>query len=1071
MFVVVSFHLCFDFGYRQHDGQMRDLQLAADKLGASNFTVSPPRSKISRSNSLPALYQNQGGSLSSHRQLPDGVADVPRGFGGPPLNKQEKLGSIRRNKNSRLSRFATHGQPVITESFMGSSNSDTDTDYEDDANEGAETAISSQRTSARRHSDGSGPFLRSLSGRRRGHLDENGMDKAALLLLASTTNDGGDNGTGIKSDDTDYEDDTPHYALLGSIFPAGTIINVDDSKMLPDGTCVSADGIIVNTDGSRTFPAGTMINADGSITLPDGTCVSADGTIVNTDGSRTFPAGTMINADGAKTLPDGTCVSADGTIVNTDESRTFPAGTMINADGSKMLPDGTCVSADGTIVNTDGSRTFPEGTIINADGSITLPDGTCVLADGMISNADAEHARLSNKHVGGRAGVALILPGGVGRNVPVGSATIPGVGGMVGSREAEGEYDAGSYGNNGGLRGRNGRRNSQNNVSSSGSSNNCDSDTDYEDVGITPGDSPVRRNSEKDEMSPDSFAEVGMKGQRRRRNTNSTSQDDDGVIGELMLEYVNEVVAEELDKLRAAGKKKERYKSIKKPKLIDTAGAGKRYTSMKKRPLPHGRPPLGGDVDVEEEISGNLLAKYAIVTPAMKSFYRSVFDESVEKEKFGMIHHGGPDAILHATMCHALKQINTNLVSNKEISYTMKILDIMADVTKTQKDEKMHERLITFDMFVSIAALSKKISSMNKTVKNAINEMDFDALHVKMVKSKELFLLNEPGSDGSISLDSLVVTLQTGRMEQQTIDGILSNFVAEGNDTMSFFDFLSHIPLFVDVHDAITADPMTEEKRKPLSMFAIFRAQKAFKHWKSKALGKSKMAKKSTLRWKKLGQKMKEGEFVMPTKKSFSDVVESWSHKESLADVAAWKLLDEEEIDTSHAEVWFGGGLIRHLADSSRVLVERPKGGAFFDVVFGPTNAKARIAEMALLVMTCRADLPSAVFLASPDLAKNVGRGPAFPYVTISTAMLQQGFTLSFEPATRMLRLVTPEGEVKSEWRAVSAIAGSADAGAQDLQATVDSSKAATMTRELRTKIAREAFHESIDNLHDEEGQ
>jgi hypothetical protein len=552
--------------------------------------------------------------------------------------------------------------------------------------------------------------------------------------------------------------------------------------------------------------------------------------------------------------------------------------------------------------------------------------------------------------------------------------------------------------------------------------------------------------------------------------------DADAVLAELVELYINEEVDKQIDVQRkeeqARQKKRARFKSMKKvASATDTGEAAKKMrtfptTAVHRNTTKRTVYTAEDDAAAGTTSQGNLLAKYAIVAPSTREFYRSVFDQVVEDEQFGRVDHGGAEAIHQDHMIAALKQINKNLVNDKEIAYMMKILDIMADVTHMEGEPE--DRLISFDMFVSIAALSEKVSSLDKMVKHAINDMDFDALHVKMMKSKELFLLNDPGPDGCISLDSLTIALQTGRMEQSQIDGIRANFEAIGADSLSFFDFLSYIPLFVDVHDAITEDPMAEEKRVPLGMFAVFRVQKYYKIWKKKALAKFEQVSEGKKRWMMLGDKMRNGTFEIGSNWIDELPKAHHHHEESVADVAAWKLLDEERISSSDPEIWFAGGLIRQLEGTSRILVDRLKGAKHFEETFAPNpDAKERITECPLLIMTCRPDLPSAVFISTAGgkaaLAKNFGRGPAFPYVTISSHLLRAGFTLSFEPEKRVLRLFSQSGELKREWTAVASDAGSADAGVSDLQGQIDNTAGATLARERRAKVAQATFHDTVE--------
>ena len=116
-----------------------------------------------------------------------------------------------------------------------------------------------------------------------------------------------------------------------------------------------------------------------------------------------------------------------------------------------------------------------------------------------------------------------------------------------------------------------------------------------------------------------------------------------------------------------------------------------------------------------------------------------------------------------------------------------------------------------------------------------------------------------------------------------------------------------------------------------------------------------------------------------------------------------------------HLLVGFGGALLRTLLGKKRLMVEREEGSSTFDVTVpalrkGPQGADSTISEAAILVMTTKPELPSAMYLDEStkdqlQLKSSFGRGPVFNKITITPRVMVRGFTLSFNPLARKLIL------------------------------------------------------------------
>jgi hypothetical protein len=55
---------------------------------------------------------------------------------------------------------------------------------------------------------------------------------------------------------------------------------------------------------------------------------------------------------------------------------------------------------------------------------------------------------------------------------------------------------------------------------------------------------------------------------------------------------------------------------------------------------------------------------------------------------------------------------------------------------------------------------------------------------------------------------------QAGQITQEHEDIILKKFMENGNCFVEFLDFLTYIPLFLEIHDTINEEPFGEERIK-----------------------------------------------------------------------------------------------------------------------------------------------------------------------------------------------------------------------------------------------------------------
>ncbi|XP_067665436.1 uncharacterized protein [Haliotis asinina] len=166
--------------------------------------------------------------------------------------------------------------------------------------------------------------------------------------------------------------------------------------------------------------------------------------------------------------------------------------------------------------------------------------------------------------------------------------------------------------------------------------------------------------------------------------------------------------------------------------------------------------------------------------------------------------HPDPDYELNLELVEeALQQINNHLLTDQEFKYLYFILDLPG------------RSKINFRLFSVIAALSEKVTQMDPILKNLLNKFDYNALDVKMEKCKELFSLLEDDDIGTPAggapASTLALELTAGGLRPEHISCVLSKFNREGKGMFDFMDFVTYIPLFIEIHQRIVHDPLCVE--------------------------------------------------------------------------------------------------------------------------------------------------------------------------------------------------------------------------------------------------------------------
>ena len=181
------------------------------------------------------------------------------------------------------------------------------------------------------------------------------------------------------------------------------------------------------------------------------------------------------------------------------------------------------------------------------------------------------------------------------------------------------------------------------------------------------------------------------------------------------------------------------------------------------------------------------LAKYCILSEAQLKRYSTVFN-SVDLDRDGMVNHKEVE--------FGIRAVNNSMLTNKEVGY----VDTVLDVRGTPE--------INFRMFAVICALSERVAALDVMVKTMINKMDTRAMEQKMQGCKDMFYLLDEKEDGFVEMEMLVREVRAGQITQEHEDLIVNKFSENGKCFVDFLDFLTYIPLFMEIHDTINSNPL-----------------------------------------------------------------------------------------------------------------------------------------------------------------------------------------------------------------------------------------------------------------------
>jgi len=198
------------------------------------------------------------------------------------------------------------------------------------------------------------------------------------------------------------------------------------------------------------------------------------------------------------------------------------------------------------------------------------------------------------------------------------------------------------------------------------------------------------------------------------------------------------------------------------------------------------------------------LSNNCVITDTKLRRFRNIFDKC-SKKKPGI-------ALTSEELITALRRVNNKLIGNAEIKYIFYVLDLLGSNTSGFHD---------FKAFAAIAALSERVAPMEGLIKGFVDNADFTSLRQKLDRANHMFLnlfKAESAMDNkaqkalmSIPLEELEYVFRAGGLSVDKISDILRALRENDMDPLTYLDYLAYIPMFIDVHAAIIANPFNTE--------------------------------------------------------------------------------------------------------------------------------------------------------------------------------------------------------------------------------------------------------------------
>jgi pilus assembly protein CpaB len=179
------------------------------------------------------------------------------------------------------------------------------------------------------------------------------------------------------------------------VMPDGTVIEKDDIVVSPNGTVMTKGGKLLAGNGIRMNENGQYVDENGKVIDQKDIVFNADGTVttkqalLEKSGYRKNAAGQFVDAHGNVIDPEDVIVGADGK-VTTKGDLLAAAGYSVNEDGDYVDRNGNVIPKDDVVVLANGTVMTKDGQVLAGPTVTRTKDGFLVDENGRVMTADGQ---------------------------------------------------------------------------------------------------------------------------------------------------------------------------------------------------------------------------------------------------------------------------------------------------------------------------------------------------------------------------------------------------------------------------------------------------------------------------------------------------------------------------------------------------------------------------------------------------------------------------------------------------------------------------------------------------------
>ena len=181
------------------------------------------------------------------------------------------------------------------------------------------------------------------------------------------------------------------------------------------------------------------------------------------------------------------------------------------------------------------------------------------------------------------------------------------------------------------------------------------------------------------------------------------------------------------------------------------------------------------------------LSRFCVLPDDKLHVFRQVFD-AIDLDK--------DETVTMEELNFGVRSVNQSMITSKEAEYVNTVLEVRLAPE------------IDFQCFAVICALSEKVVALDRFVKHKINKMNPEAMELKINGCKDMYYMLDEQQDGFVEFEMLMREVRAGQITQEHEDIIIDKFMENGKSHVDFLDFLTYIPLFMEIHDTINLSPL-----------------------------------------------------------------------------------------------------------------------------------------------------------------------------------------------------------------------------------------------------------------------